>query len=143
MSDASVLALVPARGGSKRIPGKNTIALAGRPLIGWTIDAALRSTSITDTVVSTDDPVIAKAAIAEGARVPFMRPEALATDTAATVDVLLHALRTLDADYQFICVLQPTSPLRRPEDIDGAVRLAVERNLDAVISVCPVEHPPE
>lgn len=141
-----ILGLVPARGGSKRLPGKNLLSLAGRPLISWTIDSALATRGIDQVIVSTDDTEIGEASLAAGASVPFSRPAKFATDTATTLDVVLHALNHLIAHgqpYDYVALLQPTSPLRTSADIDGAIGLLLEKQADAVISVCPTDHPPE
>ncbi len=140
------LALIPARGGSRRLPRKNILPLGGRPLIAWSIEAALAARSVTRVIVSTDDSEIAAVARALGAEVPFMRPPALAGDTASGEAVVLHALDFFEATgerYDRLLLLQPTSPLRTAEDIDGAARLMSERDAHAVISVCPCDHPPE
>ena len=136
------LAIIPARGGSKGVPGKNIREISGKPLIAWSIEAALGLDDVT-VVVSTDSEEIAAVAASHGAEVPFLRPAALATDTMATEPVLLHALdhyaaegRTFDA----VILLQPTSPFRRP----GAVRAAIERfeaeGADSLLSVCENHH---
>jgi len=133
----SVLALIPARGGSKGLPGKNLRPLAGRPLIAWSIAAARACPAIDDVIVSTDDPAIAAAARAEGARVPFPRPAELATDGARSIDVVHHALRALPALPDLVVLLQPTSPLRRAEDITAALTRCVESGADTCVSVTP------
>jgi CMP-N-acetylneuraminic acid synthetase len=141
-----ILGLIPARGGSKRLPRKNVLPLAGRPLIAWSIRAGLASRHITDLVVSTDDAEIADIAHRHGATVPFMRPPELASDTASSLDVMLHALHALAERgqyYDYLVELQPTSPLRSGADIDAAIELARQRRADAVISVCRTDHPPE
>ncbi len=146
MSRPRTLALVPARGGSRRLPGKNLAALAGRPLIGWTIDAALSARSVDDVIVSTDDPAIAEVAQAAGAEVPFLRPKDIATDHSSTEEVMRHALQSLaeaGRTWDLLVLLQPTSPLRTSADIDEAVTLFRERQASAVISVCTTDHPPE
>ncbi|WP_349371506.1 acylneuraminate cytidylyltransferase family protein [Salinarimonas sp.] len=140
------LALVNARGGSKGVPRKNVRPLAGRPLIAWSIEAGLGAARVTSLVVSTDDAEIAEVARASGARVPFTRPADLATDTAIQIDVVRHAVAALEAAgerYDAIVILQPTCPLRRAEDIDGALALLEESGADSVISVCDVggRHP--
>jgi len=140
-----ILGLIPARGGSKRLPRKNVLPLAGRPLIAWTITAALEAHTIERVIVSTDDAEIADTAHHHDAEV-LERPAALASDTATTQEVLLHALRVLGEageHYDYVVVLQPTSPLRRAGDIDGAIHLLLERQADAVVSVCETDHPPE
>ena len=137
---------IPARGGSKRLPRKNLLPLAGKPLIAWTIEAALNSRQLHRVIVSTDDEEIASVARKYGAEVPFMRPAELASDTATGLDAILHALRTLEANgehFDYLVNLQPTSPLRSSDDIDRAVALLLGRQADAVISVCPSDHPPE
>ena len=141
-----ILGLIPARGGSKRLPRKNLLPLAGRPLIAWTIAAALAARGIDRVVVSTDDAEIADTARAHGAEVPFMRPAALADDHASGLQVMLHALNELQAageQFDFVALLQPTSPLRRTDDIEGAIARLRETRGDMVVSVCASDHPPE
>jgi CMP-N,N'-diacetyllegionaminic acid synthase len=130
-----ILGLIPARGGSKGIPGKNLVPLAGKPLLLWTVEAALAAETLERVVVSTDDDQIAAAAGCEVLR----RPPALATDEALMLDVVLHAVAEL-APVAAVCVLQPTSPLRSSEHVDGAVRLFEQTGADAVVSVVPVPH---
>lgn len=136
-----VLAVVPARGGSKGLPGKNVRPLMGKPLIQWTLEAAGRSSFIDRVVVSTDDDAIAKAASDAGFAPPFRRPEALAGDRSSVVDAVLHALEMLDEDWFYVVLLQPTSPLRLTEDIDQAIRLCHDRAASAVITVSPLPKP--
>jgi len=140
------IAIIPARGGSKRLPGKNLLTLAGKPLIGWTIEAAIGSGVFSRVVVSTDSWEIAVTAAQFGAEVPFMRPEELATDDTPSIDVLIHAARELAGGRDLSCThlacLQPTSPLRTAEDIRKAVSLLEEKNADAIVSVCKAEHSP-
>lgn len=128
------LAIIPARGGSKGLPGKNTRPLCGRPMIAWTIDAALKSGCFKRVVVSTDDPQIAHEARIAGAEVPFMRPEELATDTATSMDVVLHALSHFDFPGNF-ALLQPTSPLRDEWHIKEAIGEFFDSGSGALISV--------
>ena len=140
-----LLAVIPARGGSKRLPRKNILNLAGKPLIAWTIETALGSKYIDKLVVSTDDKEIANISNKYGADVPFIRPSRLATDESTTVDVILHLLNELKKigdEYDYIMLLQPTSPLRTSQNIDDSVKLMKESNSDAIISVCETEHPP-
>lgn len=136
-----VLGLVTARGGSKGVPRKNLRLVAGRPLIAWTLDAAKASRLITRVLVSTDDPEIALVARAEGVEAPFLRPAEYAGDASPHIDAVLHALDWLISNrgesYDYVCLLQPTSPLRTAEDIDGALELAISRDPDAVVSVSP------
>jgi CMP-N,N'-diacetyllegionaminic acid synthase len=133
-----VLALIPARGGSKGIPRKNLAALAGRPLLAWTIEAALGSRVVTRTVVSTEDGEIAAAARDLGAEV-LARPPELAADDTPMQPVVVHALEALDAP-EVLVLLQPTSPLRRSEHVDEAVDLLRASGADSVVSVVEVPH---
>lgn len=132
-----VLGLIPARGGSKGIPRKNLRPLAGKPLLCWTAEAALAARRLARVVVSTDDPEIAELARACGVEVPFMRPPELAGDAAPTLPAVVHALEWLAGRgerFDAVCLLQPTSPLRRAADIDGAVELMERTGADSVIS---------
>ncbi|MEL6714570.1 MAG: acylneuraminate cytidylyltransferase family protein [Planctomycetota bacterium] len=133
-----VLALVPARGGSRGLPRKNVLPLGGRPLIAWTVEAALGCPLIDRVVLSTDDEEIAAAGRAAGCDVPFERPAPLATDTAATIDVALHALDALEAGgdaYDVLVLLQPTSPLRTSDDLTGALETLRSSGAPSVVSV--------
>jgi len=136
MAPAEAVALVPARGGSKGIPRKNLAPLAGRPLLAWTLDAASAAETVTRVVVSTDDGDIAAAA---GDAEVLRRPKELATDETPMVDVVRHALGELGR-LDVLVLLQPTSPLRRAEHVDGAVRLLLETGADSVVSVVEVPH---
>jgi CMP-N-acetylneuraminic acid synthetase len=129
-----ILGLIPARGGSKGIPRKNLARVAGRPLISWTVDAARGATELTRVVVSTDDEEIAESAGVEVLR----RPTDLAGDGVPMLQVVRHALDTLEPDA--VVVLQPTSPLRRPQHVDDVVRLLRETGADCVVSVVAVPH---
>ena len=120
MSD--ILAIIPARGGSKELPQKNILDIGGKPLIAWTIEAALKAKCVSRVIVSTDDPKISQISKLFGAEVPFIRPKSLSTDTANTVDVLAHAIKMLP-EYNQVVLLQPTSPLRTFEDLDCAYNL--------------------
>lgn len=136
-----VIAVIPARGGSKRLPGKNILPLNGIPLIVYSIEAALKCSLVDRVVVSTDSDEIAKVAADAGAEVD-VRNEKLSTDTATTIDVLKDLLTRLS--HYCICItLQPTSPLRVSEDITKSLELYDKMNADAVISVCKAEHPPQ
>lgn len=132
-----VLGLIPARRGSKGIPGKNLVDLGGRSLLSWTASVALAS-NLTRTIVSTDDEEIAQEALRCGVEVPFMRPAALATDSALSIDVVLHALESLDEGYDAVMLLQPTSPLREVGDVNGALDRLRNTQADSVISVVEV-----
>lgn len=116
-----VIGIIPARGGSKRLPGKNVRQLRGAPLIAWTIRAALNSKSIDRVILSSEDEEIMSVARDYGCEVPFRRPAGLASDTAGTKEVILHAIDFLNIPDAAVVILQPTSPLRLPQDIDGAV----------------------
>ncbi len=136
----SVLGLIPARGGSKGIPRKNIVDVGGKPLIAWTIEAARAADGLERVVVSTDDEEIASVARQYGAEVPFLRPAGLAKDDSASMDVVLHAMNWLESeeDYSadYLMLLQPTSPLRKKADIEGAIRLAEENEAKSVVSLC-------
>ncbi len=136
-----VLALIPARGGSKGIPGKNTRMLAGLPLIAHTVRASLSSSYVDDTVVTTDSEEIARVARRYGAEVPFLRPAELACDTSRSIDALVHArdfLRDAGREYDAVVWLQPTSPLRDADEIDGAVETFFSHGMVALASVSEV-----
>lgn len=141
-----VLGVIPARGGSKGVPGKNVKPLGGIPLIGHTINAA-KASRLTRTILSTDDPRIADVGRELGVEVPFVRPANLATDSARAIPVLTHALEACEAEdksrYDAVMMLQPTTPLRTTADIDGALELFRVAAPDSVISVVDVEghHP--
>ena len=137
------LGIIPARGGSKGIPGKNLRSVAGRPLLAYTAAAARASRRLTRTVVSTDDPAIADAARGLGLEVPFMRPADLALDTTPMLPVLQHAARAMrEAGFSAdaLVLLQPTSPLRRAEHIDAALELLESTGADSVVTVVEVPH---
>jgi N-acylneuraminate cytidylyltransferase len=140
-----VLGIIPARGGSKAIPGKNLVDLGGIPLLHWTAHAALGS-GLTATVLSTDDAAIAEAGRAAGIDVPFARPAELATDHASSIDVALHALDAVETSaeaFDAIMLLQPTSPFRTSADIDAAIAQLERTGSDSVISMVDVggHHP--
>jgi len=137
----SILAIIPARGGSKGIPRKNIKPLMGKPLIGWSIDAAKQASCIDHIIVSTEDQEIASVARELGADVPFMRPAELAADDTPGIAPVLHAISQLP-DYEWVLLLQPTSPLRSAEDIDGVWQFCQERGAPSAVSVCEVgKHP--
>lgn len=136
-----VLAVITARGGSKGLPRKNILSLAGRPLIGWTIAAARHAHCVGRVVVSTDDKEIEQVALAEGAEVPFVRPNDLATDQAKSIDVFRHAIEQCPG-FEYAILLQPTSPLRTHADIDGAFAQMQASRAPACVSVCEVEESP-
>lgn len=140
-----MIALIPARGGSKGLPGKNIRLLNGKPLIAYAIEAALKSKHIDRVIISTDDKEIARIAVDHGAELPFMRPAELASDTAMAVDNYIYTIDRLEKEsgktIEAFVVLQPTSPLRIAEDIDAAVELFYEKAADSVISYTPEAHP--
>jgi CMP-N,N'-diacetyllegionaminic acid synthase len=131
----SLLALIPARGGSKGIPRKNIRGLCGKPLIAWSIEVAQEAASVDKIVVSTDDKEIAEIALRYGAEVPFLRPPELAQDETPGIDPVLHALDKLPK-FDTILVLQPTSPLRTAGDIDGILKMYREHQAPAAVSIC-------
>ncbi len=135
------LAIIPARGGSKRLPRKNVLPLQGKPLIAWTIESALQSQYIDTVCVSSDDEEIL--AIAEEYKILTVnRPNELATDTATTFDAVKHSIDLISEKYEYIVLLQPTSPLRTAKHIDEAIALLEQKKADAVVSVCEMEHSP-
>lgn len=140
-----ILALITARGGSKRLPGKNIRQLGGKPLIVWSIDAAKGISDICDMLVSTDDPAIAVVCSEAGASVPWLRPAELATDTASSVDVALHALDWYEAEkgaVDGLLLLQPTSPFRTKQTIQRGIELFAEHARQPVLGVSPAQiHP--
>jgi CMP-N-acetylneuraminic acid synthetase len=142
-----VLGIVPARGGSKGVPGKNLRLLGGKPLLAHTAEAALAARLLARVILTTDDERIAEAGRRHGLDVPFLRPAELATDTAPTLPVVQHAVRTLEEAgdrYDAVCLLQPTNPLRTTDDIDGCIRLLEASGADAAVTVLavPPEHNP-
>ena len=134
------LLFIPARGGSKRLPRKNLLDLCGKPLIAYSIEAALKSKYISKVIVSSDDEEILN--IAKEYKADFIkRPDELASDTATTFDALKHTLKNV-GKYDYVVLLQPTSPLRSEKHINEAIELLKEKNADAIISVCEMEHSP-
>jgi len=140
----NILGLIPARGGSKAIPHKNIVPLAGKPLLAYTCDAALSSRRLTRVLLNTDDPQIAEVGRACGVEVPFLRPAELAQDETPILPVIQHTLGWLLENQGFetdvVVLLQPTSPLRSAEHIDAAVDLLLEKGADTVVSVVEVPH---
>lgn len=140
-----ILALIPARGGSKGIKNKNIIDLCGKPLIQYSIDAARTSKYIDDVVVSTDSELIADVARKCGAEVPFLRPAELASDTSKSIDAVVHAVSFLKEhgrEYDCLVFLQPTQPLRTSEDIDESIDVFYKNNRKSLVSVCEAENNP-
>ncbi len=135
-----ILGIIPARGGSKRLPRKNIMLLAGRPLVSWTIDAGCKSKYIDKLIVTSDDEEILSVSKQSGAYI-FKRPDELASDTATTFEVVKNLIDNMPG-YNFIVLLQPTSPLRNERHIDAAIELLMQKNADAIISICETEHSP-
>ena len=143
-----ILALIPARGGSKGLPRKNILPICGKPLIAWSVDKGLKSKHVDTVLVTTDSQEIADIAKAAGAHVPFLRPAELATDKSSTYDAIRHALTLLkekeDKTFDYVVLLEPTSPLREDDDIDRMLEQLVGNaaDFDSIISVGEVdEHP--
>lgn len=134
------LAIIPARGGSKRLPRKNILDLAGKPLIAWSIEAGLRSKYIDRTVVSSDDDDILTISKYYNADA-IQRPEELAGDSSTTFDAIKHAIESF-SQYDYIILLQPTSPLRDNNHIDEAIELLMAKDAEAIVSVCEMDHSP-
>lgn len=140
-----ILALIPARGGSKRVPNKNIRPLGGKPLIEWSIDSVREVPEIVDTLVSTDSLAIAEIARAAGALVPWLRPHELSTDTATSMAVCLHALDWYEqacGKIDGLLLLQPTSPFRSTETIKSGIRLFAKHGGRPVVSFSPAESHP-
>jgi len=139
-----VLGIIPARGGSKGIPRKSIVPLLGRPLLSYTADAALESQCVNRLILTTDDEEIATIGRSAGLEVPFKRPTDLSGDDVPVLRVVQHALQMLEANEGYIptgvVLLQPTSPLRRAEHIEEAVKLFEETGADSVVSVVNVPH---
>ncbi|WP_046755613.1 acylneuraminate cytidylyltransferase family protein [Kordia jejudonensis] len=139
----NILAVIPARGGSKGVPGKNKKLLHGKPLIQYSIDAALQSKHISEVVVTTDDEEIMAISKSLGANVPFVRPKHLAEDTTPTLPVIQHVISYFEAagkHFDSICLLQPTSPFRPAGFLDQALQTFQEKQTDALVSVLEVPH---
>ena len=138
INNNKLLALIPARGGSKRLPRKNILDFCGKPLIAWTIEAAVKSKYVDHVVVSTNDNDISNISSQYGADVRFTRPNNISQDHSTSVEVVEHALKKLEESgchYEYVILLQPTSPFRRSIHIDAAVELLVKKNSSAIISV--------
>ncbi|PMH28899.1 acylneuraminate cytidylyltransferase [Vibrio lentus] len=140
-----VLVVIAARGGSKGLPGKNIRDLCGKPLIGWSIEAALNSKYADRVVVTTDDEVIAEVARSEGADVPFLRPAKFATDQSPSSGAILHAIDFCEVEgkYEYVVLLEPTSPLTESQDVDRALEILSASDSLAIVGIADVEdcHP--
>ena len=142
IGDKTVLAIIPARGGSKGVPRKNIRDVAGKPLITWTIESAKKSLYIDRLVVSTEDHEIADIAVQWGGEVPFLRPAELAQDDTSGIVPVIHMLTTLQVAYDLVVLLQPTSPLRSVEDIDGAIEFLFGQKAKVCVSVVEPDKSP-
>ncbi|MCG6859400.1 MAG: pseudaminic acid cytidylyltransferase [Salaquimonas sp.] len=143
MSEAQAICIIPARGGSRRVPGKNIRSLAGKPLIAHSIAAALDSGCFARVIVSTDDEKIAETGRHYGAEIPFMRSAELSDDHTGTAAVVADAVQRADAgDFPFLCCLYPTAPLVRPRDLAKALARLKESGAQALISVTDFDYPP-
>lgn len=142
--DIKILAYIPARSGSKRIPGKNIKDFLGKPLIAYTIEQALKCPIVDRVIVDTDSEKIAKISRRQGADVPFLRPPELARDDSKTIDTILYTLDRLKKEQKYkpthILILQTTSPLREPQDILNCWKLMQSTDATTVLTVCPT-HP--
>lgn len=139
------LAIIPARKGSKRLPNKNILSFGGKPLIAWTIEAALESKFLSRVIVNTDSAEIAGVAEKFGAEVPFIRPDHLGRDSTTSFEVVKHTIDYLHGkgkEYEYLVLLQPTSPLRTAEDVDNAIELLNKEKAQSVTSVCEMDHTP-
>lgn len=143
-TNMNILAIIPARGGSKGIPRKNIKKIAGKPLIAYTIDSASNSKYVNKIIVSTEDQEIAEISKEYGSEI-INRPKELANDNSPTIDAILHAIDSLEEKDYFIDIvilLQPTSPMRTEEDLDEAIELFMKNDCESVVSVCELEHSP-
>jgi len=138
-----VLAVIPARGGSKGLPKKNIMSLSGKPLIAWTIIAAKKSKYIDCVILSSENDDIIKIGKKYGANIPFKRPYNLATDIASSIDVVIHTILTIKNKFDIVILLQPTSPLRTEIHIDEALETMTKINSNSIISVTKEDHPIE
>lgn len=148
INEKNLIAIIPARGGSKGLPGKNIKELCGKPLIAWSIEAALGSKYIDEVMVTTDSPQIANIAREFGASVPFLRPAELASDTATSFDAIKHVIDFYECElhktFDYIVLLEPTSPLREKGDLDAMIEkiCSLGKDYDAIVSLGEVhEHP--
>lgn len=139
----SFLAIIPARGGSKGLLGKNIKELCGKPLIAWSIESGLKSKYLDEVIVTTDSKDIADIAKQYGASVPFLRPDVLANDTATSFDAIKHTIEfyknEMKKEFDYIVLLEPTSPLREARDIDIAIEQLFNSNADSIVGICKTE----
>ncbi len=139
IQDKKILAIIPARGGSKGLPRKNILELGGIPLIAWTINAVKQSKYIDRYILSSDNEEICEIAKKYGCEVPFIRPSELATDTSDSVSVVMHAIEQVGLTYDLIVLLQPTSPFRTTAQIDQAIEVFMENKIFSLASVSPLD----
>jgi len=137
----SFVAIIPARGGSKRLPRKNVLSFLGKPLISWTIESSMSSQFIRETVISSDNKEILEIGKNYGVST-IIRPKELAMDASSTIDTIIHVLDNITYLPDYVVLLQPTSPLRKTKHIDEAINLLFQKNADAIVSVCETEHSP-
>lgn len=138
-----ILGIIPARGGSKGVPGKNSKLLNGKPLFEYTSEIALKSEFLTEVLVSTDDEKIVELAKNLGVKVPFLRPTELAQDKTPTIDVIIHALQWYESQSVFfdaVCLLQVTSPFRTVEFLNKAIDKFIQSDCDSLVSVQKIPH---
>lgn len=138
-----ILAIIPARAGSKGLPGKNIKPFGGKPMIAWTIEAAIQSQKFSKVIVSTDSDEIAEVAQHWGAEVPFLRPEHLSTDESPIIDTITYTLEKLGEKFDAVCLLQPTSPLRVSQHLIEAADLFEKSSTSSVVSVTKVDKSPQ
>lgn len=139
------LAIIPARSGSKGLKHKNIKKLNGKPMLAYTVEAAINSGIFDNVIVSTESKIYADITIKYGAKVPFLRPDYLSTDETTTSDVVVYTINELKKtgdNYDYFMILQPTSPLRKSKDIVKSVEILFEKSADSVVSVCETEHSP-
>lgn len=139
-NNKTFIAVIPARKGSKRLPRKNILNLAGKPLIAWTIEAGLESKYIDNVIVTSDDEEILNISKKFGAKI-LKRPDEFANDTATTFDAIKHTIDNVQK-YDYLVLLQPTSPLRNAQHIDEAIEMLIDKKANAIISVCKMDHSP-
>lgn len=137
-----ILAVITARGGSKGVKRKAIRNVGNLPLIAHTINAAAEAEFIDRCIVSTEDDEIAEIARQHGAEIPFMRPAELAADSTPGIEPLIHAVKTLDEGYDYVVLLQPTSPFRTGQDIDNAISCCIDKNADTCATICIAERSP-
>jgi CMP-N,N'-diacetyllegionaminic acid synthase len=143
--DKKFLAIIPARGGSKGIPNKNIMNICGKPLIAYTIEAGKKSKYIDEIMVSTDSEAIKEISEQYGAKVPFLRPEQLSDDSAKSIDVVIHAMdfyKNNNINFDYVVLLQPTSPLRTCEHLDKSIEKLIESNRSSLVSVREADENP-